>query len=96
MEFAFPRAIDDDGARPENRAVFDWWQKAEAPFDLHVSLHGMAFAGGPWYSSELFWASDSLAAKAIDDAITPTMISVGLTKMFAPLNFTSLRGGRTR
>ncbi len=56
IEFAFPRAQNDDGARPENRAIFEWWQTAEAPFDLHVSLHGMAFGGGPWFLIDSAWA----------------------------------------
>jgi len=52
IEFGFPRDDTDSGARPENRAVYAWWQTASGPFDLHVSLHGMAWAAGPWYLIE--------------------------------------------
>ncbi|UCF20890.1 MAG: peptidase [Gemmatimonadota bacterium] len=55
IEFGFPPAGDDDGARPENRAVYDWWRSSETPFTLHVSLHGMAFAAGPWFLIEAAW-----------------------------------------
>jgi hypothetical protein len=55
IEFGFPRDSEDYDARPENRAVFDWWLGAEQPFDLHVSLHGMAFAAGPWFLIEAQW-----------------------------------------
>lgn len=55
IEFGFPRDPDDAGARPENRAVYDWWRTADGPFDLHLSLHGMAFAAGPWYLIEAAW-----------------------------------------
>ena len=55
IEFCFPRDYDDDGARPENRATYDWWRGGESPFDLHVSLHGMGFAAGPWYLIEAAW-----------------------------------------
>lgn len=63
VEFSFPRAAGDDGARPENRALFQWWQTAEAPFDLHVSLHGMAFGGGPWFLVDPAWAMRCEAIK---------------------------------
>jgi hypothetical protein len=55
IEFCFPRDSDDDGARPENRAVYDWWRSAKGEFDLHVSLHGMGFAAGPWFLIEPEW-----------------------------------------
>jgi hypothetical protein len=55
IEFGFPRGVEDDGARPENRAAYDWWRGAGGPFDLHVSLHGMAFAAGPWFLIEPAW-----------------------------------------
>ncbi len=55
IEFGFPRSIDDGDARPENRAVFAWWRTTPAPFRLHVSLHGMAFAAGPWFLIEAAW-----------------------------------------
>ena len=70
IEFGFPRAFDDEDARPENRAVFEWWQKAEAPFDLHVSLHGMAFGGGPWFLIDPAWAMRCEAVKDTCSAAT--------------------------
>lgn len=54
VEFGFPRAEDDTGARPENRAAWDFW-RAHAPFDLHVSMHGMGVAAGPWFLVERSW-----------------------------------------
>jgi hypothetical protein len=56
MEFGFPRGPDDEGARPENRALFDWWRTADGPFHFHASLHGMGFAAGPWLLIEPTWA----------------------------------------
>ncbi len=56
IEFGFPRDRRDDGARPENRAVYDWWQSDASSFALHVSLHGMAVAGGPWFLVDAAWA----------------------------------------
>jgi hypothetical protein len=55
IEFGFPRDAGDHGARPENRSVWEWWQSAPGPFGLHVSLHGMAFAAGPWFLIEPAW-----------------------------------------
>ncbi len=55
IEFGFPRDPQDQGARPENRAVHSWWWTADGPFDLHLSLHGMAFAAGPWFLIEPAW-----------------------------------------
>ncbi len=55
IEFGFPRTVDDDGARPENWSVYAWWQTTTTPFHLHVSLHGMAFAAGPWFLIEAAW-----------------------------------------
>ncbi|UCG50885.1 MAG: NUDIX domain-containing protein [Candidatus Latescibacterota bacterium] len=55
VEFAFPRDEDDHDARPENRAVYDWWRSAPSTFSLHVSLHGMAVGGGPWFLIDPDW-----------------------------------------
>jgi len=55
IEFGFPRDAADDGARPENRAVFDWWRTCDRPFLLHTSLHGMRTAAGPWFLIEAAW-----------------------------------------
>jgi hypothetical protein len=57
MEFGFPRDEGDIEARPENRGIFRWWKKADRSFRLHVSLHGIAFAAGPWFLIEPAWAS---------------------------------------
>ena len=54
IEFGFPRSEDDRGARPENRAVREFWRDA-APYDLHVSLHGMSVAAGPYFLVERSW-----------------------------------------
>ena len=54
IEFGFPRGDDDLGARPENRAAWEFWRGA-APFDLHVSLHGMSVAAGPYFLVERSW-----------------------------------------
>ncbi|MEJ2720569.1 MAG: M14 family zinc carboxypeptidase [bacterium] len=56
VEFGFPRSGADRGARPENRAVYDWWKTDAAPFSVHVSLHGMAVGGGPWFLIDPAWA----------------------------------------
>ncbi len=55
VEFGFPRGEDDAGARPENRAVANFLRPG-APFALHASFHGMAFAAGPWFLLERGWA----------------------------------------
>jgi hypothetical protein len=55
IEFGFPRADDDAAARPENRAVAAFLRLG-APFVLHASFHGMAFAAGPWFLMEESWA----------------------------------------
>ncbi|MEE2822971.1 MAG: M14 family zinc carboxypeptidase [Acidobacteriota bacterium] len=72
MEFGFPRNEDDIDARPENRSIAKWWQKAGQSFKLHVSLHGMAFAAGPWFLIEPTWASrceliKTVCRKAVDE-----------------------------
>ena len=55
VEFGFPRDADDADARPENRALADWWRSAPRPFALHASLHSMAVAEGPWFLVEGAW-----------------------------------------
>ena len=55
IEFGFPRGPDDEGARPENAAAARWWETADGGFDLHATLHGMAWAGGPWFLIEPAW-----------------------------------------
>ena len=48
VEFGFPRAPDDDGARPENRAVAEFLADG-GPYDVHATLHGMFIAEGAWF-----------------------------------------------
>lgn len=55
IEFGFPRDRGDSDARSENRSVFEWWSRAAGPYALHVSLHGMGFAAGPWFLVEEAW-----------------------------------------
>ncbi len=55
LEFGFPRDSRDEDARPESRALLDWWLESVGVFHLHVSLHGMGFAAGPWYLLEPAW-----------------------------------------
>ena len=54
IEFGFPRRDSDRGARPENRAAWEFW-RARAPYDLHVSMHGMGIAAGPYFLVERSW-----------------------------------------
>lgn len=56
VEFGFPRDDHDADARPENAAIVRWWKTDPTPFDLHVSLHGMSVAGGPWFLVDAAWA----------------------------------------
>lgn len=48
VEFGFP------DLRPENRAVAAFLASG-APFALHGSFHGIAFASGPWFLIEPAW-----------------------------------------
>lgn len=59
VEFGFPRGPEDTGARPENRAIADWWGAAGGPFHLHASLHGMTVGAGPWFLVEEAWVERS-------------------------------------
>ena len=54
IEFGFPHGEDYLASRPENRAAWDFW-RAHAPFDLHVSMHGMSVAAGPYFLVERSW-----------------------------------------
>lgn len=54
IEFGFPRGENSGGARPENRAAWEFW-RAGAPYDLHVSMHGMGVAAGPYFLVERSW-----------------------------------------
>ena len=55
LEFGFPSVGEELEVRPEARAVYEWWRSGEAPFHLHATLHGIAFAGGPWFLLEPAW-----------------------------------------
>lgn len=57
IEFGFPRGPGDEGARREPAAAAAWWSTAGGPFDLHATLHGMAFAAGPWFLVEPAWVA---------------------------------------
>ena len=54
IEFGFPRDWGDE-VRPEPSAVARWWATSLRPFDLHITLHGMSFAAGPWFLIEPAW-----------------------------------------
>ncbi len=64
IEFGFPRDPADLDARPENKCVASWWMKEGGSFHCHVSLHGMAFAGGPFFLIEPAWSSRCEELKA--------------------------------
>ncbi len=64
VEFCFPRDGDDDGARPENRGIYDWWRSRSSPFDVHASLHGMAMSAGPFFLLDAAWADRCAPLKA--------------------------------
>ena len=55
VEFGFPRDAQDTSARPETQALAHWWAGDPSPFALHLSFHGMALAGGPWFLLEPGW-----------------------------------------
>lgn len=55
LEFGYPIENQVEALRPESLAVFEFWQKAKTPFDLHVSLHGMAKSTGAWYLIDEAW-----------------------------------------
>jgi hypothetical protein len=62
MEFGFPRGPEDAEARPENLAVAAFLAEG-APFHLHASFHGMAFASGPWFLLEAAWIDRTAALR---------------------------------
>src|SRR5690606_36871771 len=54
IEFGYPG--EDKGAlRPENQAEADFL-KSYGPYNLHCSLHSMAFAQGAWFLIEKSWS----------------------------------------
>lgn len=54
----------DEGARPEPAAAAGWWAGADGPFDLHLTLHGMAWAAGPWFLIEPAWIDRTAPLRA--------------------------------
>lgn len=64
MEFGFPRSGEDLESRPENRAIAAFLQPG-APFTLHATFHGMAFAAGPWFLMEHSWAHRTQAMRDV-------------------------------
>ncbi len=64
IEFGFPRDGADPGARPENRAAYDWWRTCDRPFGLHASLHSMGFAAGPFFLIDRAWEDRCETLKA--------------------------------
>lgn len=62
IEFGFPRHPEDHGARVENRAIAAFLRPG-APFSLHATFHGMAFAAGPWFLIERSWADRTVAMR---------------------------------
>lgn len=51
-----PSGVEERGGniRPEARAVADFMSE-DGPLDLHGSLHGLGFGGGPWFLVEPAW-----------------------------------------
>jgi len=64
IEFGYPDPDRPDARpRPENLAVAEFLRPA-APFHLHASLHGMAFAEGAWWLIGKDWAPRSAPLRA--------------------------------
>ncbi|MEM7048283.1 MAG: M14 family zinc carboxypeptidase [Acidobacteriota bacterium] len=59
LEFGFPRSSTDLEARPEARAVAAFLESAPGRIVFHATLHGMAFADGPWFLLEKSWVERS-------------------------------------
>ena len=59
IEFGFPKESHCSGLRPENKALYDFWQSAGKDFWLHASLHGTMKAAGPWFLIEHSWQNRS-------------------------------------
>lgn len=67
MEFGYPIKNEIEALRPENLAIYEFWEKAESPFHLHVSLHGMGKSTGAWYLIDSAWKNrtDALQQKCV-------------------------------
>jgi len=48
VEFGF-QSDSVAALRPENEAIYKFWQQSNQKFSLHVSLHGMQVSYGPWF-----------------------------------------------
>ncbi len=48
------KAAQPSPPRPENVAAWRFWRSG-APYDLHVSMHGMSVAAGPYFLVERSW-----------------------------------------
>ncbi|MEO1053112.1 MAG: M14 family zinc carboxypeptidase [Bacteroidota bacterium] len=59
IEFGFPIEGEFTALRPENQVVYDFWKEVGKPFDLHASLHGMAWSYGPWFLIDRNWIDRS-------------------------------------
>lgn len=55
IEFGFPIDKKFTSLRPENETLYKFWQTANTPFNLHVSLHGMAKSYGAWFLIDKSW-----------------------------------------
>lgn len=73
VEFGFPRTPEDRDARPENLAIADFLRPG-APFALHGSFHGMAFAAGPWFLLERAWIDRT---QALRDRLRRRVVDLG-------------------
>lgn len=60
IEFGFAQFPHIPSLRPENEAVYRFWQTAQGGFDLHVSLHGMRIAYGPWFLIDRDFQSEAV------------------------------------
>ncbi len=65
IEFGYPKGPGQPGLRPENDAVYKYWQTAQTPFHMHASLHGMMVAAGPWFLMERAWTNRSDAMQTL-------------------------------
>jgi len=77
VEFNWPRCPCDAGSRPENLAAAAFLASAGGPFDLHCSLHGMAFAEGAWFLTRPDWVQRALGAGFID-RLSDEAVAAGL------------------
>ena len=67
IEFGFPRDDQDEGARPENRAVAAFLGDGVdelGPFRLHVSFHGTTNGAGPWFLIDRDWIDRTESLRA--------------------------------